>query len=127
MDQTKSLDRGATCADAREGLLDALPKGVRWAFRFIDGPRAGETFPLLDGPTRIGRTEGNDLVIDDDGVSTLHAIVEPNGEGQLKIRDLESRNGTLVSGERVKDMTLIDGDVVVLGTTYLKFLARSEA
>ena len=97
-----------------------LPDGVPAALRVLEGAGKGDTW-AIHGAFRIGRGDANELSISDRNVSTLHAIIEPAGPGKFRIRDLESRNGTFVNGERVTDRVLEDGDVVVLGSVVLKY------
>lgn len=97
-----------------------LPEGVPAVLRVLEGAGKGDTW-AIHGAFRIGRGDTNELAIADRNVSTLHAIIEPAGPGKFRIRDLESRNGTFVNGERVTDRVLEDGDVVVLGSVVLKY------
>lgn len=63
----------------------------------------------------VGRAEGNDLVLVEGGVSRKHArFFLENGE--VKVEDLGSANGTIVDGERIDGPTSIDArSAVVLG------------
>ncbi len=68
-------------------------------------------------PLTLGRAPSNDVVVQDDTVSWHHALVWFDG-GTLWVRDVGSRNGTFVDGERVKgDIEVAVGAVVRLGTT----------
>ena len=91
------------------------------------GPNGDETVAL--GPTTsMGREDGNDLVIDEMGVSRRHAeIVET--EAGYALRDLNSSNGTFVNDERIAnvDYLLKDGDQVRLGPTGKLFVFRHAA
>ncbi len=51
-------------------------------------------------PVRIGRSSLNDLQLDFGFVSQFHAVVERN-EHTLFLRDLGSRNGSMISGAKV--------------------------
>lgn len=94
------------------------------AFLEVWRPSGAELVPL--GPDRltIGRGPGNSVVLAHDRmVSTLHAVLEPLGGGWC-VRDLGSRNGTLLGGEPVLgDRALRPGDELVLGRTRLVFRA----
>lgn len=50
---------------------------------------------------RVGRSEGNELQLQDDHVSRHHAVLETHA-GVVWLRDLGSSNGTYVNGERVR-------------------------
>lgn len=74
-----------------------------------------EEIPLADGTYRVGRVEGNDLVISHTSVSSRHGelIVGPEG---ARVRDLGSTNGTFIDGQRVDDATLAVGQTLRLGS-----------
>ena len=69
----------------------------------------------------IGREAGNALVIDDPEVDARHASVVPVGNDHI-LEDLQSVRGTLVNGTRVARHILQHGDVVQLGSFYLRYL-----
>lgn len=53
--------------------------------------------PLRGGnPIRLGRAQGNTLVLDDGSVSKFHAIITLDAPGNLIVQDLGSTNGTFV-------------------------------
>ncbi len=97
------------------------------AFLEVRGPSGVELMPLTDATT-IGRAQGNSIVLGDDlQVSSLHAILEPVGSGWC-VRDLGSRNGTLLGGEPILGArALRHGDVLVLGQTRVTFRAEVQA
>jgi DNA-binding NtrC family response regulator len=61
-------------------------------------------------------------LLDDRRMSRRHAAIVCMGNG-LSIRDLESRNGTVVNGERVTEARLVSGDIVAMGS--LLFVVQS--
>ncbi|MBC7773606.1 MAG: FHA domain-containing protein, partial [Pyrinomonadaceae bacterium] len=74
----------------------------------------------------IGRHPENTFSIDDGLASRYHCVIEPNDNGGIRVRDLGSRNGTKVNGERiVADAELNDGDVVKIGKH--EFAVHAEA
>jgi Nif-specific regulatory protein len=88
------------------------------------GQSAGKAFESAADLVRIGRAEGNDVVLTDDVVSAEHAQVFFDGERYL-LRDQRSEGGTtLVRGEARtaiddavgREAALEDGDVVELGS-----------
>ncbi|HZU39663.1 MAG TPA: ATP-binding cassette domain-containing protein, partial [Solirubrobacteraceae bacterium] len=70
-------------------------------------------------------------VLGDPNVSRHHAVIEPGPSGPL-LRDLESRNGTRLNGERIADAApLLPGAEIAIGPFRLTFTgdavrARSE-
>lgn len=67
---------------------------------------------LTQAVTTIGRAEDNGIVVDDRWVSRYHAQVRRE-EGRYVVVDQESKNGTLVNGQRITGPTpLADGDQV---------------
>jgi pSer/pThr/pTyr-binding forkhead associated (FHA) protein len=73
----------------------------------------------------IGRSAGNDVVVNSIYASRRHAVivVEP---AFVTVRDLESQNGTYVNGERVATQALVGGDVIRIGGLDLQFLADDQ-
>jgi hypothetical protein len=86
----------------------------------VEGEKAGTSHNLDMNTTRIGRAEENELVLDDPRASRFHAEIERTPAGYI-IRDLQSTNGTMVRGRRVKERLLEDGDIVVVGETQMRF------
>lgn len=83
-------------------------------------------FELSVGVTTIGREipEKDGIEINDRRISRHHASVEVDSAYQVRIRDLDSKNGLYVNGARLQAGTLKEGDLVRLGDTI--FLVRSE-
>ena len=69
--------------------------------------------PLAAGVVRFGRLSDNTVVIDDYAVSRYHAELDASG-GRARVRDLGSRNGTLVTGRGAASLAGADGDGTVL-------------
>jgi pSer/pThr/pTyr-binding forkhead associated (FHA) protein len=79
-----------------------------------------EAFALDADAVTVGKAAGNSVVISADRtVSRLHAVLERFPAGWC-IRDLASRNGTFINGERiVGERPLHAGDEIRLGKTTL--------
>jgi len=54
--------------------------------------------------------------LDDLWASHVHCEISESN-GTLVVRDLESRNGTLVNGETITEAILMPGDVLTIGIT----------
>ncbi len=80
----------------------------------------GETFPLREGVTTVGRGSTVDVRLDDPSVSRLHAEVVRRGS-HVYVSDLGlSANGTQVNGRPVGRRVLLDGDVVAFGVARVR-------
>ena len=91
----------------------------------IAGPFQGAAFSLHEGNVSIGREPSNDLWIADPALSRHHCLLLPQG-GQCAIRDLGSRNGTLVNGVPVEEQLLRNGDHISVGDSVLTFLREED-
>lgn len=81
------------------------------------GPDAGKEWRLGKPLAFIGRRNA-DVILTDTEVSRQHAVIELHGESFV-IKDLESTNGTLLDGVKVKEAELHDGSKVRIGDTVL--------
>jgi len=73
----------------------------------------------LHGEMSIGRTEGNDLVLNHPSVSRKHARFEPRTESWW-IVDLKSTNGVKVNGNLVSESRVAPGDKISIGSVQLE-------
>lgn len=96
-----------------------------WTVEVIAGPDKGRRFATLDNLARIGTDDTNDLVLTDNTVSRRHLEIERTSRG-LELRDLGSRNGTLLDDRLVFRAIVGPGDRIDLGKTRLAVLV-SEA
>jgi diguanylate cyclase (GGDEF)-like protein len=87
----------------------------------LTGTNVGEMFKLGERDLVLGRGEGADVTVIDDGVSRRHAAIRLAG-GETWIEDTGSKNGTFVNGDKIERRRLHDGDKIQIGsTTILKF------
>ena len=115
--QTLSLDGSAP-----------LPPGAVRRFRLtvVEGPKAGLTWESQSDRCSIGFHPSNDLVMEDATVSRFHCEVRIADDG-AHVRDLDSRNGTVVDGVRVSDAFLRAGSLVKIGRVALRFEFSAES
>lgn len=79
--------------------------------------RSGVPFTIGGGLT-IGRTDSNDIVLDESVVSSQHVRVLPPGT----VVDQGSTNGTIVNGERITGRKkLTAGDILQIGSTLFVY------
>ena len=76
--------------------------------------KASKRSVSLKLPSVIGRSQEADLTVSHPMVSRRHCEIF-DGEGLLKIRDLESLNGTVVDGQRISEATLRPNDQFTIG------------
>src|SRR5258708_18188217 len=76
----------------------------------------------LKSELSVGRTEGNDLVLNHPSVSRKHARFEPRDSGWWII-DLKSTNGVKINGNLVTEAQVNPGDKVLVGSVQLDLKA----
>jgi pSer/pThr/pTyr-binding forkhead associated (FHA) protein len=66
---------------------------------------------------RLGRVEGNAIVVEEEAVSARHCELRRTASGAYEIRDLGSTNGTRLNGEALgpEARELHEGDTLLLG------------
>ncbi|MCK6474277.1 MAG: sigma 54-interacting transcriptional regulator [Planctomycetes bacterium] len=87
----------------------------------LNGPLHGRIVPVTETAVfRLGRDPALELSLDDYKVSRVHFEIEYKSN-QYVLRDLRSKNGTLVNGSRVSTLVLKEGDQIQAGETRLAF------
>ena len=109
---------------ARRLLRDAFSAEAVDAprLRVLNGPAAGTVLDLPEAPSSVvlGRGEDCDLTLPDEDASRAHAEVVRRG-GEIRVRDLDSKNGILVNDEAVLEAELADRDEIRIGNTGVAF------
>jgi transcriptional regulator with GAF, ATPase, and Fis domain/pSer/pThr/pTyr-binding forkhead associated (FHA) protein len=88
-----------------------------------EGSKWSDVFRLIPGQlVTIGRAPNNRIVLKDERCSRCHAEVFSSGE-QWVLRDLDSRNGTILGDRLVRGENMLSpGDVVRIGNSQLAFV-----
>src|SRR5579871_4800286 len=83
--------------------------------------------PLVENRYSLGRAASNELCYaDDSGLSRQHLSIERDGSRWV-LRDLGSKNGTFVNGNRLKEPHVIGvGDRITAGHLLLQFGEKSS-
>jgi len=89
-----------------------------------DGSRQARC-EINHAPVLVGRSGRAQVNIEDDGVSRQHFLIVRDGEHFL-IKDLNSRNGTWVGGNRVFADRLHHDDRILAGRTEFVFADPTE-
>jgi hypothetical protein len=108
-----------------EVIRPEVPKKL-WAWLRPRGEGLRSGFPINKSNVIIGRDIGCDVLVNHHSVSRRHAEVVRLAEGYL-FRDMGSKNGCFVNGQRVQEYLLQDGDVVAVGDIQLNFEAPRKA
>lgn len=100
-------------APARAAKVMPVP-----SLRFTSGPAGGTTVRLEHDEGTLGRREDNHYVVNDPGVSRVHARITRTNDTTLLVTDLGSSGGTTVNGEAVTGShVLVHGDRLGVGTS----------
>ncbi|MCA9611317.1 MAG: sigma 54-interacting transcriptional regulator, partial [Myxococcales bacterium] len=92
----------------------------RFALVVASGPDAGTRFESTGERIGVGVHPGNDVRLEDARVSRFHCELRVHSRG-VQVRDLGSRNGTLVDGVRVDSAWVEHGATLRVGKTLLRF------
>ena len=101
------------------------PDVRRLRLRVVDGAGAGRTFDSTGDKTSIGSHPLNDVLLDERTVSRFHCELLVD-EKAVWVKDLGSRNGTIVDGVTVKEAALRNGSLIQLGRVGLRFELSGE-
>ena len=97
---------------------------IKSCFILESGSSEKRVFPFYQRLT-IGRHSTNDVMLADRMVSKQHAVVG-RVKGRIVVKDLGSRNGTFVNGEKVEKAILACGDRLKIGSAVLRFFKEEE-
>jgi len=86
---------------------------------------AGTEFPITTETSILGRTGENDIKVDHHSISRNHAKVVVK-DGQVRMVDLQSKNGIRVNGEFWEESILKSGDIIELGKVQFRYVAKGE-
>jgi len=98
----------------------------RCRLQVLNGPDKGAQVEVESTWVRVGAQTGCDLVLSDRLVSGHHFEILLDEAG-YRLRDLESTNGTFISGHRVRDVYLNPGTVIYVGESRLRFDPLDES
>lgn len=110
-------------------LLSSAPGSLavrRFSLTLDEGPGIGRSWQSSGDKLTVGSHPANTVSIDDAALSRFHCelCVESSG---VWVRDLDSSNGTVVDGVRVRDAAIRDGSIISCGRSRLRFqLAESH-
>jgi len=91
----------------------------------LEGLERGRVYRNLQPPITIGREEVNDVQLNDERISRLHAKLQED-HGSIIFTDLNSTNGSRVNGHPVQLHVMRPGDHLQLGRCTLLFGSAEE-
>lgn len=108
--------------EARRGyrFLAAVQRVARPNLSSFEVVGGGSRHPLMEGGNTLGRGDDCEVSLKLSSVSRHHALITVDGT-RVTLRDLRSKNGTFLRGERVdRDVDLQDKDELRLGSVSLQ-------
>jgi two-component system, NtrC family, response regulator GlrR len=114
---------GAVAATVTHAEARPAPKGTtvrRFRVTVVEGPSRGVAWQSTGDRCSIGSHHRNDLIVEDPTVSRFHCEIAVD-EGGVRVRDLKSRNGTVLDGVAVLEGFLRVGSLLRLGKTVVRF------
>ena len=83
----------------------------------------GEVAYELTAPElSLGRSDDNSIVVDDESISSNHAQLVQNDDGDYEVSDLGSTNGTKIGGERIGEPTVLEhGANIMFGHVHASY------
>jgi DNA-binding NtrC family response regulator len=123
--------------DTKTGTL----RQRKYKVSVIAGPDSGRTIELGDPKTAqpnpvtgtldalttitVGSHTGAGMALKDTTISRYHVELSARPDG-VRVRDLESRNGTYIGGARIQEVIVEDQAVVTIGKTSLRISMVEE-
>jgi predicted component of type VI protein secretion system len=83
----------------------------------LNGQEMGQAFELKDAPTYVGRSEDNDIRIENSSVSRRHLKIVQR-ENRFFVTDLQSENGTFIGGNLIPpglEVEVEEGGPITIG------------
>lgn len=95
---------------------------MNYELHVVKGRSATTALKLIDGETSVGRHNACTIRIKSSQVSRRHCEISQKN-GKLVVRDLNSSNGTIVNGKRIKEVSILqDGDELTIGGVVLRIV-----
>ncbi len=125
-EQTVCLKEKAGGED--ETIISNECKGVSHILKLVitSGEEAGKEYLINKVGLTIGRSEGNDVVLNDTLVSRHHAQIIRNDDDTITIKDLGSGNGTFINGKKIDETLLSSGDEIKIAEITFTYTVQGE-
>jgi pSer/pThr/pTyr-binding forkhead associated (FHA) protein len=104
-----------------------VPPHMYGRLAVLKGSEPGKVYYLKQPQNKIGRHPDSAVRLEQRSVSAEHALIFFSAANEWRIRDLKSRNGTLLNGSKVTEFGLRSGDQILVGETLLEFTVEHLA
>lgn len=92
----------------------------------MSGAVKGQKYEITKDRTTIGRMENNDIIVQDEAVSSQHCYISRRGS-DLILHDLNSTNGTTLNSQPVLTEAILQNkQVIQVGASELMFEGNVE-
>jgi hypothetical protein len=120
-DTGDEVEQGTAAISADEARRHGLAREI------VELALGEEAYPLEGrGPWGVGRSQDNDIVINDPNVSRRHARIS-RSDNSFVVEDLGSTNGTLLDGAPIDREMIEGGDELTFGQTIARFIRRIDS
>ncbi len=113
---------GTAIASEYQGL--SLPPGMVIRLEVVAGPSKGLAYAMNKPRVILGRAEA-DVELNDPEVSRWHCALEVKGR-VIRLRDLDSTNGTYFNDERVRAAELKNFSEFRIGSSVIRLLVTPK-
>lgn len=123
-----------TAVPAQDGLFErgAWPDDLVGHFTrpvphllIVGSDGVGRRYELSAPTVTLGRSDENDLVVDDPAISRRHLMFRLEAQG-YSVEDCGSRNGTLYNGSPLKRILLTNGTELQIGACLIRFFGEGK-
>ena len=122
-DATKTMIVGSQQSSSNDASSPQVRRRLRGWLVSFDIEDFGVDFKILEGRNMIGSKSSNEITVQDQQVSSVHALILCRKDIFL-LTDEMSSNGTSINGEDLSPRNpseLTDGDEIKIGNTTLLF------
>lgn len=117
----KGENRDATQVRSSGSPPGKVPKRYNASVVIIEGYSQGMEYPITAEYTVIGRDKTAGIALKDQMVSRRHAAILFL-DGEFKLQDLESTNGTMMNGTVIEVASIKHRDKFRIGNTTFQFI-----
>lgn len=114
---------GSAPGSEEEQLVEVDLTASHWLFKVLTGPNSGAQMHLEDGKDYLIGSDADkcDIVLTDLSVSKQHMRLKAHESGKVEIEDLNSRNGVLLSGEKIQGVVEQETSAIITAgaTTFM--------